>query len=137
MIVCNKDYSPLTQNVFGLNPLAAASYAACLNLCSNQGSVCSGITYGFFGGSTVQCNLKTRMLQNNQVLAYTVDSAVRLSGPSGTTSRTQLITNGNFSNIDSLSPWTTNNFGLNITIGAALVESSSFSESTLTARPDI
>lgn len=121
LVVCNKDYSPLSQNVFGLNPLPATSYAACLSLCSNQGSVCTGITYGFFGGSTIQCNLKTKMLQSNQIPSYTVDSAVRLSGPSGRSAASQLITNGDFSDLDLLSAWKTNSFGVDTSAGAALV----------------
>ncbi|KAI5366601.1 hypothetical protein Slin15195_G081200 [Septoria linicola] len=119
LIVCSQDYSTSTQNVFGLNPLTISSYLECITLCSNQGSVCAGVTYGYFGGGTLQCNLKTRMLRSNQVSVYPVDSALRISGPGGPNSRLQLISNGNFSRTDTLAPWTSDVFRVDLDTGTA------------------
>ncbi|CAK1363208.1 unnamed protein product [Cercospora beticola] len=113
LIVCNQGYSSNSQNVFGLIPVAVNSYLDCLNLCSNQGSICAGITYGYFGSDTLQCNLKTKMLRDNQPSGYNVDSALRMSGPTVSGNRSQLVTNGDFmENMGSLSPWTTDTFSI-------------------------
>lgn len=73
------------------------------------------------------------MLQSNQIPSYTVDSAVRLSGPSGRSAASQLITNGDFSDLELLSAWKTNSFGVDTSAGAALVQSFFLHQSKLTA----
>lgn len=117
--------------MFGLNPLTVSSYLDCITLCSNQGSICAGITYGYFGGGTLQCNLKTRMLRSNQVPAFPVDSALRVSGPLGPNNRLQLISNGDFFGTDSLAPWTSDVFSVGFDTGAASVSATSLLAHTL------
>ncbi|KAM3420259.1 hypothetical protein BST61_g3546 [Cercospora zeina] len=96
LIVCNQGYSSNSQNVLGLASITVTSFADCINLCSNQGSICGGVVYGYF------------------------DAAVRVSGPSGPSRRSQLLLNGGFAgNVGSLGPWTTDTFSLAVQEGAA------------------
>jgi hypothetical protein len=69
-----------------------------------QGVNCTGVTYGYFGGSSLQCNLKARM-EGSAYPGYEVDSAVRMSGPAGIAATSQMVVNGGFDG-GTLSPWT-------------------------------
>ncbi|KAF2217516.1 hypothetical protein CERZMDRAFT_80255 [Cercospora zeae-maydis SCOH1-5] len=117
LIVCNQGYSSNSQNIFGLAPITVTSFADCMYLCSNQGSICGGVAYGYFGDQILQCNLKSKMLRDNQPSNYTIDAAVRMSGPSGPSSRSELLLNGGFAG--SIRPWTTNTFKLAVQEDAA------------------
>ena len=104
MLVCDQDYTTQDTDIVGIDPIAVSSYKGCIDLCMNQGTACVGVTYGLFGGSTLECYLKKRMIMSPNP-GYEVDSAIRMTGPGGPSVRTQLITNGGFDG-GTLSPWT-------------------------------
>ncbi len=122
-IVCAQDYKNQDTNIVGIDPIAVGNFSACVDLCRNQGTVCAGVTYGTFGGSSTECYLKKKIYPSTNP-GYEVDSALRLSGPTGLSSRTQLITNGGFDG-GTLSPWTSGtdseNQGFTVVNGAAYV----------------
>lgn len=117
--VCNVEYDSLDSNIPGLGPLAVNSFDACVDLCTNQGTNCTGFT---FSKSRRECLLKRIMVPNiDSDPDY--DSVVRIAGPGGTSQRSQLIVNGDFAG-SQLAPWTTDSsegvtFG--VTNGAAYV----------------
>lgn len=99
--ICTQDN--LGSQICGISP-KCTSFASCLETCSEQGTICTGVTWQV---STLQCTLKQQMLPVSPGEGSTtgVDSAVRLSGPGGFSSTPQLLTNGDFS--QSLSSWST------------------------------
>lgn len=105
MILCNVDYTVQDSNVIGVgDPLNITSYKACIDLCMNQGTNCTGVTYGLFGGTQKLCNLKKKMWPTLVYPGYEVDSAVRMSPPGGPGGNAQNIINGGFDN-GTLDPW--------------------------------
>ncbi|KAI7509500.1 hypothetical protein KC347_g5183 [Hortaea werneckii] len=100
--VCNVEYDSLDSNVPGLGPLAVNSLNACVDLCTNQGTNCTGFT---FSKSRRECLLKKIMVPSIDS-DPDFDSVVRIAGPGGTSRRSQLIANGDFS-ASQLAPWTT------------------------------
>ena len=117
--VCNVEYDSLDSNIPGLGPLAVNSLNACVDLCTNQGTNCTGFT---FSKGRRECLLKKIMVPRiDSDPDY--DSVVRIAGPGGTSRRSQLIVNGDFAG-SQLAPWTTDGsegvtFG--VTNGAAYV----------------
>lgn len=104
----------LNTDIPGVNPITSVStYEESIELCSRQGTVCRGVNFGLYSGSTTpQAYLKQRLMPaniadggNRQGVSRNaaVDSAVRMTGPNG--QNRQLLTNGDFSS-GSLSPWT-------------------------------
>ena len=99
MIVCGQDYAD--NNIVGINPVSAANFTACVDLCMYQGTECAGVSY--FEAQT-NCFLKTKMspLVNQGVV---VSSAIRINGPASGPVASRVIANGDF--VTDLSLWTT------------------------------
>jgi hypothetical protein len=97
MIVCSQDYAD--NNIVEINPVKAASFSACIDLCMYQGTACVGISW--FQEAT-NCFLKKKMVPSPN-LGSVVYSAVRVTGPASGLASTPLIANGDFA--DGLSQW--------------------------------
>lgn len=98
MIVCGQDYSG--NNIVGINPVPAADFNACVDLCMYQGTACVGVSWF----ENTNCYLKYKMTPSphTEVVVY---SAIRMSGPTAGPAASQLVTNGDFAS--DLPPWTT------------------------------
>ena len=99
MIVCGQDYAD--NNIVGINPVSAANFTACVDLCMYQGTECAGVSY--FEAQT-NCFLKTKMAPSANQGAV-VSSAIRISGPASGPAASRAVANGDF--VTDLSSWTT------------------------------
>jgi len=98
MIVCGQDYAD--NNIVGINPVSAANFTACVDLCMYQGTECAGVSY--FEAQT-NCFLKTKMSPSRNQGAV-VSSAIRISGPASGPVASRAVVNGDF--VTDLSSWT-------------------------------
>jgi hypothetical protein len=101
MIVCSQDYAD--NNIVGINPVKAASFSVCIDLCMYQGTACVGVSWA---QEATNCFLKKKMAPS----PYTdkvVHSAIRFTGPTldPPSNELQLVANGDFAT--DLSEWTT------------------------------
>jgi hypothetical protein len=99
MIVCRQDYAD--NNIVGINPVPAANFTACVDLCMYQGTECAGVSY--FEAQT-NCFLKTKMSPSANQGAV-VSSAIRISGPASGPVSSRAVANGDF--VTDLFSWTT------------------------------
>ena len=99
MIVCGQDYDG--SNIVGINPVSAANFTACVDLCMYQGTQCAGVSWF---EAQANCFLKTKMSPsvNQGVVVY---SAIRVTGPASGPVASRVIANGDF--VTDLSSWTT------------------------------
>ena len=103
MIVCSQDYAD--NNIAGINPISAANFTACVDLCMYQGTECAGVSY--FEAQT-NCFIKTKMAPSvNQ--GAVVSSAIRISGSASGPIASRVVANGDF--VSDLSSWTTSQQG--------------------------
>jgi len=75
MIVCGQDH--VGNNIVGINPVAARNFSSCVDLCMYQGTACVGVSWDERDGN---CFLKRKMLPS-PYQGFTVDSAIRMTGP--------------------------------------------------------
>ena len=110
MIVCDTDFATDSSGAgndvaITNNPNTVATFGECVDLCMNQGTICTGVTWL---ASTGECRMKTTMQASTGStlsLGYEVDSAIRMSGPTSGGAPQQLLVNGDF-NTGVLTPWT-------------------------------
>ncbi len=106
LILCNSDYSPFIGEYspdMPQSPQAADSLVSCMDLCTNNGTLCMGVVWQ---AANNQCNLQTSMAvaQPGRSRSGYVASALRQSGPASGGVPQQVISNGEFSG-PGLTPW--------------------------------
>jgi hypothetical protein len=98
MIVCSQDYTD--NNIVGINPVKAASFSACIDLCMYQGTACVGVSWA---QEATDCNLKK--MAPSPYTDKAVHSAIRFTRPTLGPPSNELVANGDFAT--DLSEWTT------------------------------